>query len=554
MNRLDDIAATLLTGRHALWIGAGISFASGVPTVSPLRSRILGGLGLDPDDIDEVELARVPFEALFEVLLSVTDCRELLRVFRGGEPCLGHQAAAQLVKHGLVQTIVTTNFDVLLEDALRSESVEFDVYDSDESFSSINWSDQKARIIKLHGTILDIDELALTIRRVAARQRADLRAKIIVELMAHEKEGGLVVLGYSCSDHFDVSPAARGAARSDRLITYVAHDSSGAAPSISPLRETHPDNPFAGYNAISVTCATEELLSAIWRLLPGGAELPLQAQAPQWEPIVDLWLEIFDRPDMRGFRPYVAGLVLKAANLWAKSNQQLALAISVGLTGDTAARALLATGNNYRDLGQYDQGENILRRALNLARQGGHSQSEARILNSLGIVAEDRGEHDTAISFYDRALKLSRDVADRELEGKCHGNLGIAYKNRNADGDLLLALGHHDAAYKVAMEIGDKRSEGRTLGNIGLVYRAKKDVRTACEYYAKARAVAESLGDLLHVAIWLHNAGEDLSDIDPASARIQLARSRDIFAALGQEKFALQSTEVLKQIAATAQA
>lgn len=553
MKQLDDIAGTFLTGRHALWVGAGISFASGVPTVNPLRSRILSGLGLDHDDIVEVERAKVPFEALFEVLLSVTDCRELLAVFRGGEPSLGHQVAAQLVKHGLVQTIVTTNFDVLIEDALRSERVEFAVYDSDESYTSINWVDEKARIIKLHGTILDIDELALTIRRVAARQRADLRAKVIVELLENENEGGLVVMGYSCSDHFDVSPAARVAARPDRRITYVAHDSSGACPLIAPLRETHPDNPFAGYDAVSVTCATEEFLSAIWRLLSGGAALPLQAPAPQWEPIVDAWLEIFDRLEMRGFRPYVAGLVLKAANLWTRSNQQLALAISVGLAGDTAARALLATGNNYRDLGEYDQAENILRRAADFARQGGHSQTEARILNSLGIVAEDRGEHDTAINFYGRALKLSGDVSDRELEGKCHGNLGIAYKNRNADGDLLLALGHHDAAYKVAVEIGDKRSEGRTLGNIGLVYRAKKDVRTACEYYAKARAVAESLGDLLHVGIWLHNAGEDMSDVDPATARTLLARSKDIFANLGQAKFAQQSAEVLKQIAAKVQ-
>lgn len=541
MGSLDKVTEALITTRHALWLGAGISVASGVPTVRPLCSRILRGLGLRDSDIEDVVRAGVPFESLFEVLMSVADCTTLFEVFRGERPSLAHKFAARLAKHGLVRTILTTNFDALIEEALSDHGVEFDLFTSDEEFSSIDWASQKLRVIKLHGTIHDIKELVLTIRRVAARYRADVRGKVIRDLIENESDGGLVILGYSCSDHFDVSPAARAVARADRHVLLVSHDDSGATPVDAPLRESHPDNPFAAFNAMSVTCATENLLQATWQALCGHKPPSDQQLTAKWPTIVDSWLVNIDGGGSGGIRPYIAALVLKTSNLWERSNEELKKAIDKGLPNELTSRALLAMGNNYRDMGQHDKAEVTLLRAEGLARQAGQAGVGARILNSLGIVAEDKGERDVAIDFYLRALPLACEAADRELEGKCHGNLGIAYKNR---GDITLSLKHHNHAYEVAVDIGDKKSEGRTLGNIGLVYRARGNVEKSCEYYAEARRIAESLGDLLHVGIWLHNSAEDMANQNPIMAEKLLQRAMDIFSALGKNEFSQQSEEI----------
>jgi len=547
MSMLDRLADTLVTKQHALWFGAGVSVPAGIPTVKPLRTRILKGLRLSEADVTPVEQAQIPFEALFEVLLSISDCSALFEVFRGENPALGHLLSAQLSKRGLVRTILTTNFDTLVEDALSAQGLAFDVYASDEAIAGIDWLLSKVRVIKLHGSIENVDELAVTIRMVAARHRADARSMVIRQIFEHEAEGGIVILGYSCSDHFDVSPAARSCSRLDRQVLYVAHDESGIV-AMAPLRESHPGNPFQGFAAQSVTCATEDLLKATWRALLTDEPPPSPVMSTSWKAIVDSWLHTFDEGGV-GRRTYVAGLVLKAANLWERSNERLCTAISKGLPDDTVSRALLAIGNNRRDLGQFDEARQALIEAEPIAHQLDQVDIKARILNSLGIVAEDLGNHDRAIDLYEQALPLARRAADRELEGKCNGNLGIALKNRNADGDLKIAVEHHNLALDIALEIGDKRSEGRTLGNIGLVYRALGDLATACRYYAKARAVAESLGDLLHIGIWLHNEGEDTANEDPITASALLQRSKDIFLALGQIKFAQESGEILEQIA-----
>ena len=188
-----------LTARsHAFLVGAGISFPAGVPTAAPFRLKLLHGLGLNEVDITQYIRANVPFESLVEVLMGLTDCTALLQLFRGREPALGHRVIARLAKCNLVSVIITTNFDCLLEAALASEGVSFDVLTSERSFDSLDWSSPHLLLIKLHGTIDDLDELAITIRKVAARQFADIRGKVVRDLLAQDLDDGLIILGHYC--------------------------------------------------------------------------------------------------------------------------------------------------------------------------------------------------------------------------------------------------------------------------------------------------------------------------------------------------------------------
>ncbi len=544
---MHQFAKALLETRRAWWLGAGASFAAGVPTVDPLRTRILKGLGLSDADVALLEDKAIPFEALFEVLLSGSDCTALFDVFNGNEPALAHLLLARLAERGLVRTIVTTNFDTLLEDALADRGIGFDVYSKDEEFTSIDWSDDRFRLVKLHGSLDAPDELAVTIRRVAARQHADRRGEVIRQLFNHEPSGGVVILGYSCSDHFDVSPAARRYSRTDRRVWYVDHKARRSETLvIAPLSEGHTDNPFSGYDARSAKCAADALLKTVWRELLGESPPVLGCPTRRWEECVDSWVDGLVSNDASGQPLYLAGLVLKTGNLWKRSNVYLYSAIAAGLNETTHSRALLVIGNNLRDLGEYEESHQVLSEAELRTRDSGDLALKARVINSLGIVAADEGDFDAAIALYERTLNIR--VQDEELIGKCHGNLGIALKKRNSEGDLDRALPHHQRAYSIAQNIGDKRSEGRTLGNIGLVYAALGDLRESCKYYRAAREVADSLGDFLHVAIWLHNEGEDTANTDPAKAKKLLERSREIFISLGQMGYAAQSSKLIAGI------
>ena len=545
--KMNRLAKTLLGTRRAWWLGAGASFAAGVPTVHPLRARILHGLGLDGEDVALLEEQAIPFEGLFEALLSVSDCTALLQVFRGTQPALAHLLLARLAEYGLVRTVVTTNFDTLVEDAFANRGVQFDLYSTDEALASIDWSNDRIRVVKLHGSIDVPDELAITIRRVAAKHHAERRGEVIRQLLDSEPDGGVVILGYSCSDHFDVSPAAQRFSRVDRAVWYVAHDATASqSVAVAPLPETHPDNPFSGYDARSATCVADALLRAMWRSFLGESPPTVAQPTAEWQESVDSWIDDLSSGGTPGQKKYVAGLVLKTGNLWERSNVYLTTAVAEGLEGEAHARALLAVGNNLRDLGEYEEARRILSEAESRARDGSLLALQARILNSLGIIAADVGDMDVAVALYERTLAIKAE--DQELKGKCHGNLGIALKRRNADGDLGKALRHHQRAYEIAQDIGDKRSEGRTLGNIGLVQALRGDLDASCKYYRAARNVADSLGDLLHVAIWLHNEGEDTAITDPATAKGILERSRDIFRELGQQGFAAESSKVLADI------
>ena len=359
-----------------------------------------------------------------------------------------------------------------------------------------------------------------------------------------------MILGYSCSDHFDVSPAARSAVQHDAQVLYVAHDSNCDRPVEARLRDFLPDNPFAGFDSTVLSCNTDVLLLTLAQQLPGDSILKVAQKETNWawEKELEGWLKQLEVAAPAGIRSHIAGLLLKSANLWNRSNEYLYTSLREGVPESGVSRVLLAIGNNCRDSGKANEAAAILRVALHQGRKTKDAQSEARIINSLGIIAEDMGDHERAIDLYRQALDASREARDRELEGKCHGNLGIALKNRATGDDLYLALGHHLVALDIAKQIGDKRSEGRTLGNIGLVYRALKNVSTACEYYEAARDVAELLGDILHVGIWLHNMGEDVADDDPDRAKGLLERSAALFTDLGQAEFARESEGVLKRL------
>jgi hypothetical protein len=163
-------------GVYAVLLGSGVSRSAGIPTGWEItlelvrRAGIAAGVG-EQDDwhrwyVEQrehqpnystllEELASTPKErqAIIESFLKPTeDEREQgLKL-----PTPAHRAIADLVKTGHVRVIITTNFDRLMENALRDEGIEPTVVSSADGFAGAEpLTHTNCYILKLHGDFKD---------------------------------------------------------------------------------------------------------------------------------------------------------------------------------------------------------------------------------------------------------------------------------------------------------------------------------------------------------------------------------------------------------------
>lgn len=130
-------------GITAVLAGAGLSVAAGVPAVwevqRELLSRAAAAAGDDPEDVFEWWRERTGTDAAYDKVLFATAPtplarKDMLRSFfepteREREegikvPSDAHRALAEMMRDGLIRIIVTLNFDLLIENALRDLGVE----------------------------------------------------------------------------------------------------------------------------------------------------------------------------------------------------------------------------------------------------------------------------------------------------------------------------------------------------------------------------------------------------------------------------------------------
>jgi SIR2-like domain len=159
-------------GTYALLLGAGVSLPSGVPGAWQVLHWLIGDLaaasGEDrPADPEAwwVETYGVPptYDGVLEKLThSPEERRTLLAQFfeptpeerEDGrkQPSAAHQAIARLVQHGAVRLILTTNFDLLTETALRQAGIEPVVVSTPGAIATMApLHAQQCVVIHLHG-------------------------------------------------------------------------------------------------------------------------------------------------------------------------------------------------------------------------------------------------------------------------------------------------------------------------------------------------------------------------------------------------------------------
>jgi len=219
----------------------------------------------------------------------------------------------------------------------------------------------------------------------------------------------------------------------------------------------------------------------------------------------------------------------------------LALALPPGATGAGDGELATLTGldraRRLCDLGEARLGDNPAQaatraeEAAEIARQEHDDTVEARALLLLGEARLGLSSPPAAVEALERAVTASDRSGDPSLRARCRRRLG----------DALARTGETDRAVEVyldllrrleAGEVGGEEIQRRThranlLAAIGNVFSQAREVDTALDYYRRALAAYQELGNAAGVAGASYNIGNaffDRGQLEPAMEHYQRAR------------------------------
>jgi len=162
--------------RYALLLGAGISVAAGLPTATDVSGNMILTVAEGQDEKvergEKNEVCLAWFEEAFgepatfqrlmkELGISEANRKDGLKKFiyrtdENGDPVPGipteaHRAIARLVKSGTISLIITTNFDKLMEEALKAEMVPYEVITEESDVRQMSVFPDRCRVLKVNG-------------------------------------------------------------------------------------------------------------------------------------------------------------------------------------------------------------------------------------------------------------------------------------------------------------------------------------------------------------------------------------------------------------------
>ncbi|HEX6372897.1 MAG TPA: tetratricopeptide repeat protein [Longimicrobium sp.] len=452
--------------------------------VADLVPAVLRGIDASPELLGRI--AELPFEVFVEALTQHSPTDRLLSIFASGSPGTNHRFLAELLRQGEATDICTTNFDLLIEAAGSEigfeEGRDLAVLHTADSLQSEIWRRPRPRLVKIHGSASHPRDMATTIRQVAGQIYSAPRAGAIEHFFASGAHGCLLVLGYSCSDTFDLSPQIQALAERGKPVYLVEHSGTGDVIEVEPISLRLTKNPFRDYaQGYRIFANTDRFVHYLWNaLLPGRAyPVPEVAETP-WRDAVGSWageLPWFSPALIRGSLMGLLGMHDECISEFEAlamrgSEARIPEVVAVGLSNQV--ESLLRKGDPGR-------AADLSRRAIATFRERDMPLELGNQLGWLGNCLLDLHRPDEALTHYSESLELLETLGDEPGCGNQHGNIANA----------LFALQRFEEAiahYERAREIADR------TGNVrGLVHQLMGLSTSLLEFGRPAEALPYSL-------------------------------------------------------------
>jgi len=517
---IEFIASQLSTRSMAVWCGAGISLSAGLPLAYALMDHILAATSLDAAEQQQVRQFvhnHLPFERFMEIILESMDesvRTGFLNLFGLGAPAGCHHFLAALAKKKLVRAIYTTNFDTHIEGALKAAALtpglDYEVSYQPERFQEIDWSRDTVRVIKLHGNVEAPLELGTTVARIATPAFRQYIESAIARVLQGDPAPSLLVLGYSFSDRFDISPVLSQCSKTERPATIVGvqHENTDilqAGPTIDAYdpRYAAPAKLLRDYPQHWLFGHTQSAIAAVCKRLGLNLETKSSDGAPPW---------------MSYLGEFFKGVNERNGNMIGPS---LAASLLSMIGADREAIKHLQERKSRAEAFGRDTARLVARQDLAGAYVRMHETGLAITeLNDAVPIAEaiDNGKHADAVHSHLGALYMQ--IAEENIR-KAHASYNKALAITEVDETSLrnispiagvahcwMKLGDYDTAkklYDAALQIvepsGDVYRKAEVYGNIASWAYILRNYQMALDWYKKARDMSEIAGDIERVEI-----------------------------------------------------
>ena len=129
-----------------------------------------------------------------------------------------------------------------------------------------------------------------------------------------------------------------------------------------------------------------------------------------------------------------------------------------------------------------------------MARQGGHRDAEAWVLETLGDAGIDELKAASSAGLYRQAMQIRTELNDLNGVAACHVGLGRACYQLN---DLDAAITHLETAHRLSMEIDDQWEAAVASAHLAAVLAATGDVAGARSLLTAVHSTFDEAEDLM---------------------------------------------------------
>lgn len=227
------------------------------------------------------------------------------------------------------------------------------------------------------------------------------------------------------------------------------------------------------------------------------------------------------------------------------------------------ARTLCVMGECHDLLGEYAEGQEVLEKALGLARVMGSVRDEAEITRSLASIHSSRGEYDLAETLNRNGLELAEQAGEKDLLFLFQNSLAVLAYMR---GSYREAIPFCEAALEIAREANDKTRIAQSLNNLGHMYFSLGELEQARPYLAESLTLLDQVpsqtmrGSILDTMGKIQTATSDFDEARQTFARSLVIMAEmqsvplvvevlvsvaEMWASMGRDDLALSSVDAL---------
>ncbi len=517
----------------AIFCGAGISKNSGLPLANSLENSILENLDMEKEDRESLVLTRRPFEDFMETISDNLDIGDLLKLYILAKPSSTHRLIASLARMGLVKMIITTNFDNCIEQAFEMEGlrreIHYDVIYNESDFNRINGLENEIiHLIKIHGSADDIQSVRITLKQIAARDLSVKRASILRSLFSDNSTNTVLVMGYSCSDIFDITPILETIENPRNSVLFIDHVSHMSNTEIEDISMKQDNNPFRKFKGKRIRVDTDLFVSAISNVLGISSEPERKGEFLDWQNYVNT---IFSKVKVKDpSLPYALSGQLLMSKMQIKSAikyYQKALEIShktnfaFGIARSSSQLAIC-----YDMLGEKDKAISYVNRAIEISDLNKSAEYSLGARMNLATNYFKSGLLEEGFKLAKQIMEESKAIKDIKLLARSYELLGRYYSHIGNSEEALFYL---NTALPLFESEGDIRAQISCLGNIAGCFRSKRKYNESIEIYRRSLKLSIDLGSPLYTAECYSSIGSCYRILEnPKEALLWLSKARNV--------------------------